>query len=293
MPIALLVIYLLSTKAWGEFINYAVIGISTFDNKIPYLVLFSNYSTVIKILSILMPITLVIMIVIIINANLQKKEKSLKIKNIETLLFYSLSILILLYPISDKVHFLIANGITIIAMSYLIYLVLGIFKKNKKLERIYKIITSVICVFLFGIILYGVLYKLYIYAGKDKNYTISHYMNIKIPEGLEDRIIKITNYISEQEKQGNTVYILDAEAAIYMIPLDKYNKDYDMFLKGNIGALGEEGQIDKIKNKKENVILLIRNQKYSNNWQTPTTVLDYIRENLNQIGEVGIYEIYK
>ena len=39
----------------------------------------------------------------------------------------------------------------------------------------------------------------------------------------------------EQEKENKKVYILDAEAAIYMIPINNYNKDYDMFLKGNIG----------------------------------------------------------
>jgi len=35
-----------------------------------------------------------------------------------------------------------------------------------------------------------------------------------------------------------------------MIPIDKYNKDYDMFLKGNIGKDGEQGQIEKNKRKR-------------------------------------------
>ena len=36
------------------------------------------------------------------------------------------------------------------------------------------------------------------------------------------------------------VKILDASAALYMIPIDKYNKNYDLLLKGNLGKDGEE-----------------------------------------------------
>ena len=97
------------------------------------------------------------------------------------------------------------------------------------------------------------------------------------------------------EVDGNTVsvYILDAEAAIYMIPLDKYNKDYDMFLKGNIGKDGEEGQIQKIKQKEENALYLILRKNISLNWQMPENVINYIRENLELVEEISIYEVYK
>ena len=101
------------------------------------------------------------------------------------------------------------------------------------------------------------------------------------------------NYITEQEKYGKKVYIMDAEAAIYMIPLDKYNKNYDMFLKGNIGKDGEEGIIKNIKNSKENCLYLIRKPKYSSNWQTPTKVVNYIKNNLNLIDEITIFNVYK
>ena len=78
-----------------------------------------------------------------------------------------------------------------------------------------------------------------------------------------------------------------------MIPLDKYNKDFDMFLKGNIGKDGEEGQIEKIKQRKENELLLIRKENLKTNWQTPLNVIKYVRENLNKIDEVSIYEVYE
>ena len=61
-----------------------------------------------------------------------------------------------------------------------------------------------------------------------------------------------------------------------MIPLNRYNKDYDMFLKGNLGSEGEEGQIEKIKNM-ENAYILIKNENLSLNWQTPKDVINYVR----------------
>ena len=78
-----------------------------------------------------------------------------------------------------------------------------------------------------------------------------------------------------------------------MIPINKYNKDYDMFLKGNIGKDGEEGQIEKIKQKDENTIYLIKRKGLNLNWQTPLKVIEYVRENLKLTGEISIYEIYQ
>ena len=77
-----------------------------------------------------------------------------------------------------------------------------------------------------------------------------------------------------------------------MIPLDKYNKDFDMFLKGNLGSASEEGQIEKINNM-ENAVILIKNDKMGLNWQTPTVVIEYIRNNLEKIGTVSFFDVYE
>ena len=51
-----------------------------------------------------------------------------------------------------------------------------------------------------------------------------------------ENINKIDEFILSNEKKGKSVYILDAAAAMYMIPLNKYNKDYDMLMQGNFGS---------------------------------------------------------
>ena len=298
IPMILVFIYLITTNSLQDFINYAVLGISTFSNKIPYAQLMNNDKKEIQILSRIMPFILLAMAVLTIV--LQNKKKKENIGNTDnkilTILIYSLSTIIIMYPISDEIHFLIASTITFIGLAYILYL-LGIAIYNKinlqSKKKIYKITSLLISIILIAFIAVRGIENITEYIKQEKNETIEHYKNIQISEYLQERINEIDNFILEQEKENKKVYILDAEAAIYMIPINNYNKDYDMFLKGNIGKDGQEGQIQKIKQKATNEIILIRKRNLQSNWQTPTEVVDYVRENLEFMGEVSIYEVYK
>lgn len=298
IPMILVCIYLIATNSLQDFINYAVLGISTFSNKIPYAQLMNNDKKEIQILSRIMPFILLIMAVLTIV--LQDKKKKENIGNIDnkilTILIYSLSTIIIMYPISDEIHFLIASTITFIGLAYILYL-LGIAIYNKinlqSKKKIYKITSLLISIILIAFIAVRGIENITEYTKQEKNETIEHYKNIQISEYLQERINEIDNFILEQEKENKKVYILDAEAAIYMIPINNYNKDYDMFLKGNIGKDGQEGQIQKIKQKETNEIILIRKRNLQSNWQTPTEVVNYVRENLEFMGEVSIYEVYR
>lgn len=298
IPMILVFIYLIATNSLQDFINYAVLGISTFSNKIPYAKLMNNDKKEIQILSRIMPFILLAMAVLTIV--LQNKKKKENIGNIDnkilTMLIYSLSTIIIMYPISDEIHFLIAGTITFIGLAYILYL-LGIAIYNKinlqSKKKIYKITSLLISIILIAFIAVRGIENITEYIKQEKNETIEHYKNIQISEYLQERINEIDNFILEQEKENKKVYILDAEAAIYMIPINNYNKDYDMFLKGNIGKDGQEGQIQKIKQKETNEIILIRKRNLQSNWQTPTDVVNYVRENLEFMGEVSIYEVYR
>lgn len=286
IPVVILFIYLICNNALIDFINYAVLGIKTFSNKISYVTLFLSDKIEIRILSVLMPFSIILMIWAIIK--IFKNESEEKSKLI-TMLTYSFAIIIVMYPISDVIHFLIGSYISIIGFLYLLS-ILGKFDYESKK---YKLITDLVCIFLFAVVLEVGLTNIYTYLKAEKNTSIEYYKNIEISEGLSKQIKIIDDFILEKEQEGKKVYILDAEAAIYMIPINKYNKDYDMFLKGNIGKDGEQGQIEKIKNKSENELLLIRKPNLRTNWQTPLNVINYVRENLEKKGEISIYEVYK
>ena len=66
-----------------------------------------------------------------------------------------------------------------------------------------------------------------------------------------------------------------------------------MFLKGNIGKDGEEGIIKQIQKDSENKVYLIKQEKYLLNWQTPTKVVEYVRNNMKKLEDVDIFEAYE
>lgn len=294
IPVSFLFFYLIFTGAFNEFINYAILGIKTFSNKREYIRLLKNENLDINILSILVPIYLLVSLLFIF-VKIIKKEKE-KVEDIISIFLYSISIIIVMYPIADSIHFLIGSIISIIGIIYYIFLFgkdiyLKMNLKNKYL--IYKISTLIIFLVMFSIISTFGIKNWYTYINQDKNTEIAHFKYIEMTEKVSKRTINICEYITKSEKDGKEVYILDVEAAIYMIPLNKYNKNYDMFLKGNLGKNGEDGEIEKIKNKNENTILLIRKENIINNWQTPMKVVNYIRNNLTKIDEVELYDCYK
>ena len=295
IPCILMMIYIIFTGALNEFINYAILGISKFSNKIAYLGLFQSENLEIRLLAVLVPIYIMGTAIYLIVSKIRKKGNE-TINTILTLFIYSLSIIIVMYPISDEIHFLIGSIISIIGLFFMIVL-LGktIYQRvnHKNKEKTYKIISLSVWILLFACILTTGLYNWYQYFCQEKNKEIAHYKNIKIEKYLQERISEIDEFILKQEENGKKVYILDAEAAIYMIPIDHYNKNYDMFLKGNIGKDSEKGQIEEIKQRDENTLYLIKKKDLRLNWQTPLDVITYIRENLELVGQINIYEIYK
>ena len=42
-----------------------------------------------------------------------------------------------------------------------------------------------------------------------------------------------------------------------------------------------------------NAVILIKNDKMGLNWQTPTVVIEYIRNNLEKIGTVSFFDVYE
>ncbi len=302
IPCLILLIYLLATKSFAEFINYAILSISTFDNKIPYKNLFENKSKVIVILARLMPIIISTLVLVTLLEKFNKKIKNTDKKNnnnIKTLTIYGITMLVIMYPIADKIHFLIGSAITLIGISYLI---INIGKKvyekiNSKNKRfIYKTTTLVIYLLLIIIIANKSYTNISeyknMYDDNSINKKIAHYKYINIPSYLEERIKQIDEYILKKEKEDKIIYILDAEAGIYHIPLNKYIKNYDMFLKGNIGKAGEKGIIEELKKQDKSKTYLVRKNEDSLNWQTPTKVIKYIKENYEKIGEISIYDEY-
>lgn len=291
IPLFLLMIYLICTNAFSDFIDYTILGIKTFSNSISYTTLVTSQNIAIKLLSIGLPI-----FILISGIYLFKKKQ----KNLYGFYAYSLASLIVIYPISDHIHFLIGIIPFLILFAYLLFqFISSIYSPANKKQNLLTKIKNFLYEFLKGLIAIGlicytitscILLKEY-FNNSEKNHTINHYQSIPISEQLQNKINEIDNYILLNE--NNNVYILDSEAAIYMISLNQYHKNFDMFLKGNLGSQGEIGQIEKINQLEKGTKILIKNEQYKLNWQTPLEIISYIKNNFDKIGEISIFDIYE
>ena len=283
IPCIILLIYLLVTNSISSFIDYCILGIGTFENSISYLKLLRG-GDLNAFLGMIAPVVLVILFVVnIVNI----RRKIIKSKEGNLILFvFALAQFTVVYPIADEIHFKIAAFPTILIVLY--YICKKIQEiKNIKVSIFIEHFMNIITISFVGILVLQAINDIYLYTQMDKS-VLNHFSNIPISSTLQDRIIEVDTYIQDKQRD---VYILDSEAAVYMIPLDRYNKDFDMFLKGNLGSASEEGQIEKIKHM-ENAIILIKNDKIALNWQTPTTVIEYIKNNLEKIGTVSFFNAY-
>lgn len=286
IPIAIFAVYLKINNIENEFLNYTVYSLKTFSNKVSYLALVNNTDFTISMLSITVPLLILFMYY---EAIIKKQTKGYQ-KKIFILFAYSVSAFTVVYPISDEIHFLIGSIPSLVAFTYVLSLLIERQKENKIIYAIKSFLTA------FSILTIAVWVEISITNICVYISTCGQYNNYKhfkyIPEcGIN--IKKVDDFIEEKNREGRNVYILDSTAAIYMIPIDKYNKDYDMFLKGNIGAEGEEGQIEKLKQEEKSTIVLIKSEEFRRNWQNPEEVRKYIIDSWKKTGKILTFDIYE
>lgn len=267
-----MIIYLIINNAFYDFIDYCILGVSTFSNKVSFISrLIKNSNILVRIFSI-MPISLLGLLVIYLN----KRDK-----NVLILFVFGIAGLSVIYPISDETHLISGIFITIIGLAYILNILI---KKDI-------LILEIFCkVFIVLFIIYQFINGAYIYVKSNKNTELAHYHGLIMSQEQIDYISEISEYIENSDKK---IYILDFSAAYYMIPINRYNKNYDMFNLGNLGSKGEQGQIEALEKEKGNIKLLIKNDKYSRNWQNPEKVRKWVIKNMNKIGQIGTFDIYE
>lgn len=281
VPIILLIVYLVHNNIVNDFIDYAISGIKEFSNNISYIYLLKGK---VGYLAILVLIIIISSFIIFIK----RKECTILI-----FLAYSMSMIIVVYPIADTAHFLIGGIIAIITGIYILIKFYDNKIKNKiNIQDMYnstKLIKIFTGIFIMVIILGSIAKFLFYIKNCDKYTNLSNFKYIPVEKDIEQQILEVNTYIQEKKEE---VYILDASAAIYMIPLHRYNKNYDMFLIGNLGGNGSKAIVDDLKSKENIIILILKNEELMN-WQTPRDVIRYIKDNYVKDGEIGIFDIYK
>ena len=293
------IIYLIITNSFNSFIDYCFLGlfdfnsnkVSIIDNILYQLKEKNYYNSFILILSISI---IVIYLLFSLYKIYNKKEIYI---NKKITFYYALSACVLMYPIADCIH--IAQSGTII------YILIISTLANKIINTINHINNQTLLLlirFSFFIILSQILIypveKCFKEINENKIIIIKNYKYINgmlIDKNLKVIQDNIIEFEKKMKQNGTKVVILDSNAVLFHLPQGIFYKDYDLFLNGNFGKNGEERLIEEIKNSK-NTIYLIRddiNQLEKNIlYQAPKKVLNYVIENLNEIGTESGYIIY-
>lgn len=286
IPVDTLLFYLKQNGAYYDFLDYSIYGLKTFSNSVSYKHFFLASNELYKVFAIVVPLTIIV--TIIVNMVLRFKKNNERISS--TIALYSLGTFVMVYPIADKWHFSIAIVPGLILFIYVLKVLCNKSKTFKNMNFKYALELVNICS-IFSILV-GTLCIEFIFRdtlGMTTKYDYQkHFRCINIPAVTDNSINEINEFSAVKEKK---VYILDATAAVYMIPIDRYNKNYDMFLLGNLGAGGEDSIIEQIKN--EDALYFIVKDDGNINWQNPSKVRSYIKENMEYVGSKSYFDIYQ
>ena len=292
IPIIMFLIYLGVNGAFNDFINYAIKGVREFSNNVPYYRLFDSNDKVVSIISRLFIIVYIPLFITFILESIKNKKLKDELINIYVLAFCSIPVIAIIYPISDDFHLMVASVYALIIIAYLFILVLKKIDGFIKIDMFYKKLLLIGMLVVIVLISFkNLIIERNINVKENVLVPFKHYEGIYVPKYLSNRISDVTDKVRSYSNSGRESIIIDAEAAIYDIVLNRYKKNYDMLLIGNIGERGVEKIINEIK-ESHNVYYFVKNPQYALNWQLPEDIVDYIRNNLKYHETVSVFDVY-
>lgn len=180
------------------------------------------------------------------------------------------------YPIADETHFVIA---------LFPFLLMGICElssdktKKQTVPIILPVMTAVICILISG----------WQIRGEETDSGLKHLEGIRIDRAVAGQIETVDAYLALYAAD-RPVYILDGAAVLYKIPMDLYDKDYDVCLAGNWGSKTAEEAAERLL--ETDGVMLLAADGYGVNRQVPESFLEYIRERAVCVGRVEKYDVY-
>lgn len=271
VPGTFFVIWLMVSGIFVDFWDYAVKGVSTFTHR-TYIWEYM-FSTPVGFMVTLFVAVAITMSLYTIVKNKYGEDRKLHIK----ILLISVAAGVVAYPLTDHYHMMVAM------IPYVICLLMCFKPKSytARQERVCAIIVALILVASSLNVILDV---------KDLNLCkLNRFEGIPIAENVEANIQLVDEFIIENEARGKRVVIADECAAACMIPLEKYNKNFDMLLIGNIGS----NSVADLLSDSQNTIYLITKDEATLGYQAHKELIQYIKDNYSLVGEVAGLDAYE
>lgn len=196
-------------------------------------------------------------------------------------------LLLVAYPIFNMYHIYLSLIILLIGYAYIINIT---FTNEILTDKMCKISIVVLILFVLIQNIMSVVKEM-----KDFKFTEKEegaFYGVITSELLLDHIETMSDFIEKSEQKGFNVVVLSHHSNLYMVPLNKNNKNgMDLPFNGNLGKTGEEGLIEKLDLLKNTFVLIIKNEE-NMFWQESKKAREYIQKDWEKIGEIEIFDIY-
>ena len=265
---------------FNNFINYAILGISEFAQE--------NIGG--EGIYIIQNIVIISFIVVLSILLIKKEKIHEQVKNkLLCLSCVSIPLTLVSFPIYNNYHITLGN---IVFLLNVFFILDYIFFSNMSLEKYKKIIKLL----LITIILMYMYASIIHFVNWINNSLLNNYFDYKHPffGGYLNKVDieefkTVTSYITSSKEN---IIILTEDAALYMVPLKRNNGAMDLLFLGNLGKDGENKIIKEIE-KMRNTKFLIKKDENNLFWQESKNINNYIKENLNYIGDIEKFSIYE
>lgn len=268
VPALIYVLYLLATGTFADFWEYAVKGIATFSHRTtPIDLIISG------------PGNIVFFIIIFIGYFMSFKSirRNGKSNVLISILIFNIAWLMVAYPLCDASHLLCLLVPLTPALFFSVR-----FKRYKDWEKyVCIVIATVVCVI--AITPFSAIGTNYVFS------DLNNYKGVVIESSVNERIKTISEYITKKNKEGYNVRIAADAASAYKIPINVYEKDWDMLLVGNIGG----NTIESLLSENDKTLYLVYKDSSVLNEQNYFELIDYIKDNYVKIEEVLNFDVYK
>lgn len=268
LPGAFYMVYLIISGTFADFWEYAILGITSFTHRITFWT-FAFSSPLFFVFS-LIPLGV---FGYAIYYFYKYGYNSYKIK----CTVISLSWMSVIFPLCDNYHFLSA----LIPLTPLFLMFVN--KKRISLEE------SVVCNFVAIITMIFAIDNSTAFSDEYILGDLNHYEYIPISRSVEEEIKIVDEYIADMKGEGYDVYIVSEYSVVFTIPLDRYTKNWDMLLVGNIGSNTIQ---DLLSTNSPSIYLVLRDDS-AYGMQAHHELVNYVKENYICIDEVSVFDVYK